>query len=146
MKARATFHALVLGFAAFGTAAQAEQFPERPVTIVVPFAAGGPTDTSARIVARALAAQTGKSFVVENVPGAGATIGATKVAQAKPDGYTVLWGSGSTLAMTPHLYKSLKYDPIKSFAPVGKVVEQPFVLVTNPSVGVQDVRASSWAS
>lgn len=140
MKAPALFHACVLGFAALGTAAQAEQFPERPVSIVVPFAAGGPTDTSARIVARALAAQTGKTFVVENVPGAGATIGATKVAQSKPDGYTVLWGSGSTLAMTPHLYKSLKYDPVKSFAPVGKVVEQPFVLVTNPAVGAQDLR------
>lgn len=136
----ASFRVAVSGIALVAAAAGAQDFPSRPISIVVPFATGGPTDTSARIVSAAMAKDTGATFVVENVPGAGATIGATKVAQAKPDGYTLLWGSGSSLAMTPHLYNNLKYDPIKSFAPVGLVVAQPFVLVVKPSLGVKSVR------
>jgi len=123
--------------AATSAPALAQNYPDRPVSIVVPFAVGGPTDTSARIVAAALGAQTGATFIVENVPGAGATIGATKVAQAKPDGYTLLWGSGSSLAMTPHLYSNLKYDSVKSFTPVGSVVAQPFVLVVPQTSGIK---------
>lgn len=139
MKFVAHLPALALGLAALCLSAHAEDYPTRPVTIVVPFAAGGPTDLSARIVAGALGKATGANFIVENVPGAGATIGATKVAQATPDGYTLLWGSGSTLAMTPHLYKSLRYDPIKSFAPVGLVCSQPFVLVARSTLGVNNI-------
>lgn len=108
-------------------------------TIVVPFATGGPTDASARIVASALGKDTGQTFIVENVPGAGSTIGATRVAQAKPDGFTLLWGSGSSLAIAPHLYANVKYDPVKSFAPVGLVVAQPFVLVVRQDAKIQSV-------
>lgn len=137
MRLRIALPALALLAAGAG----AQDFPgSRPVSIVVPFATGGPTDTSARIVSAAMARETGASFVIENVPGAGATIGVTRVAQARPDGYMLLWGSGSSLAMTPHLYSNLKYDPIKSFAPVGLVVAQPFVLVVKPGLGVKSVR------
>ena len=110
-------------------------------TIVVPFAAAGPTDTAARILATAMAKESGMPFVVENVPGAGATLGAAKVAQAKPDGFTVLLGSASALAMAPHLYTSLKYDPFKSFAPIGLVVAQPFILVVKPTAEQKNVKA-----
>lgn len=135
MKLITTLRGAMLAVAAISAASVHAQV----TTIVVPFATGGPTDTSARIVAAALTRQTSTTFVVENVPGAGATIGATKVAQAKPDGLTLLWGSGSSLAMTPHLYSSLKYDPIKSFAPVGLVVAQPFILVVKPTRGIKSV-------
>ncbi|MEO6269818.1 MAG: tripartite tricarboxylate transporter substrate binding protein, partial [Lautropia sp.] len=130
---------LALGLGAFAGQAVAEEYPTRPIAIVVPFATGGPTDTSARIVAEALTKRSGTSFIVQNVPGAGAVVGATKVAQSKPDGYTVLWGSGSSLAMTPHLNPNVKYDPITSFTPIGQVVSQPFVLVVNPSLGTKTV-------
>jgi tripartite-type tricarboxylate transporter receptor subunit TctC len=136
----ASFRVALSAVALVAASAGAQDFPSRPISIVVPFASGGPTDTSARIVSAAMARETGAAFVVENVPGAGATVGATKVAQAKPDGHTLLWGSGSSLAMTPHLYTTLKYDPIKSFAPVGLVVAQPFVLVAKPSLNVKSVR------
>jgi tripartite-type tricarboxylate transporter receptor subunit TctC len=106
---------------------------------VVPFATGGPTDTSARIVAQALTKASGNSFIVQNVPGAGAVVGATKVAQSEPDGYTVLWGSGSSLAMTPHVNENAKYDPVKSFTPIGQVVAQPFVLVVKPALAVKTI-------
>lgn len=121
--------------AAFSTAAQAQV-----TTIVVPFAVGGPTDTSARIVAQALAKEIGTPFVVENAPGAGATIGTTKVAQAKPDGHTLLWGSASSLATAPHLYSTLRYDPIRSFEPIGQVVAQPFILAIKPSPDVKNIK------
>ncbi|RZJ12926.1 MAG: tripartite tricarboxylate transporter substrate binding protein, partial [Haliea sp.] len=135
LKFNLAFRASLVGLGIMATAAHAQV-----TTIVVPFATGGPTDTSARMIATALARESGATFVVENVPGAGATIGATKVAQAKPDGYTLLWGSGSTLAMTPHLYPNLKYDPVKSFAPIGLVVAQPFILVTNASRNIKSVK------
>jgi tripartite-type tricarboxylate transporter receptor subunit TctC len=135
LKFIAAFRTSLLGLSILAAAAHAQV-----TTIVVPFATGGPTDTSARMIATAMAKESGATFVVENVPGAGATIGATKVAQAKPDGYTLLWGSGSTLAMTPHLYPNLKYDPVKSFAPIGLVVAQPFILVTNTSRNIRSVK------
>lgn len=113
-----------------GTSAMAE-YPERPVTVVVPFSPGGPTDAIARIVAASLEKQSGQSFIVENVAGAGSTIGTAKVAAAAPDGYTLLWGSSSAMVIAPHLYKSLRYDPFKSFEPIGRVASTPYVLLVN---------------
>jgi tripartite-type tricarboxylate transporter receptor subunit TctC len=139
MKRRVLLSTIALGVAGLLGEAGAEDYPSRPVTIVVPFAAGGPTDTSARIVAQALTKSSGNSFIVQNVPGAGAVIGATKVAQSEPDGYTVLWGSGSSLAMTPHVNDNVKYDPVKSFTPIGQVVAQPFVLVVKPGLAVKTI-------
>lgn len=120
------------------TAAFAQTYPTRPVTIIVPFAPGGTTDTSARITANALAKRTGGTFVVENAPGAGATLGAAKVAKSAADGYTLLWAS-SSLAITPHIFKNLQYDPVTSFAPIGAVAEQPYVLAVNASREFQNV-------
>jgi len=120
--------AIVSLFAATAWAGPAE-YPDKPVTVIVPFAAGGPTDTIARVVATSMDAQSGKSFVIENLGGAGSTIGTAKVARAKPDGYTLLWGSSSALVIAPHLYAHLAYDPVKSFEPVGRVASTPYVLM-----------------
>lgn len=133
----------LLGIAAFGMAAcasvNAQAYPERPITIIVPFAAGGPTDMSARLVANQMSREPGFTVVIENAPGAGAVIGASKGARAAPDGYTLLWGSASSLAMAPHLYPDIKYNPLTSFAPVGLVASQPFVLVAKPALGVKSI-------
>lgn len=117
----------------------AKTFPEKPVTIVVPFAVGGPTDTSARVVATALTGELGEKVIVENIPGAGSVVGTTHVANAKPDGYTLLWGTSSGLAIAPHIYSNVRYDPAKSFAPVSMVVTSPFILAVRPSLDVKTV-------
>src|SRR4051794_28530401 len=106
--------ALIL-HAVAATPAFATGYPNRPVTIVVPYAPGGATDASARMVAQAMQKQSGGAFVVENVPGAGTTIGTAKVARAAPDGYTLLWGGLSSHAMAPNLYSRLPFDPNTSF-------------------------------
>lgn len=112
------------------TPATTPNYPSRPVTLVVPFAAGGATDTLARVMGRALEKYTGQPFVVENAGGAGATLGTAKVAAANPDGYTLLLGGSSALVMAPHLYSKLKYDPFTSFEPIAKIAYAPYVLVT----------------
>lgn len=122
-----------------GVGSAMAQYPERPVTIVVPYAAGGATDASARLMAQALQKQTGGSFVVENVPGAGTTIGAARVARANPDGYTLLWGGLSSNAMAPNLYTKLTFDGLDSFAPVSMVASQPYVLFVNASSPIKTV-------
>lgn len=119
--------------------ARAQGFPSKPVKIVVPFAPGGPTDTSARIVARALAKELDSSVVIENMPGAGGRIGTVHVAESVPDGYTLLWGTASALTVAPSLYHDLKYDPNSSFVPISLVVSAPFVLVARPSLDVKDL-------
>jgi len=106
-------------------------FPNRPVTIVVPYAPGGATDASARILAQALEKQTGGNFIIENVPGAGTTIGAAKVARADPDGYTLFWGGLSSHAMAPNLYPRLSFDPVTSFEPISMTASSPYVLAVN---------------
>ncbi len=113
-----------------GSAAVAK-YPERPVTLIVPFAPGGPTDIIARIVAKSLESQSGQPFVVENVAGAGSTIGTARVANSAPDGYTLLWGSSSAMVIAPHLYSSLRYDPKQSFTPIAGVANTPYVLMVN---------------
>ena len=105
-------------------------YPTRPVTIIVPFAAGGPADVTARIVGEQLTKRLGKQFIIENVNGAGGTIGATRAARATPDGYTLIVGHTGTHAAAPALYPNLAYDPAEDFAPIGLVAEFPEVLVT----------------
>ncbi|WP_326538294.1 Bug family tripartite tricarboxylate transporter substrate binding protein [Pseudorhodoferax sp.] len=120
---------LALGvFAAVPAAAQS--YPQRPVTLVVPFPAGGGSDALARLIGRGLEKDLGQAVVVENVPGAGSTIGFNRVANAEPNGYTILWGSSSGLVMAPHLYPRLQYDSFKSFEPIGMVAYSPYVLAT----------------
>jgi len=109
--------------------AQAEDYPSRTVTIIVPFAAGGPADVTARIVADIFNRHLGQKFVVENVGGAGGTIGALRAAHAAPDGYTVLSGHLGTNALASAFYPNLGYDPQKDFAPIGLTVEYPELLV-----------------
>jgi tripartite-type tricarboxylate transporter receptor subunit TctC len=109
--------------------AQAEDYPARTVTIIVPFAAGGPADITARIVADIFNRHLGQKFVVENVGGAGGTIGALRAAHAAPDGYTLLSGHLGTNALASAFYPNLGYDPQKDFAPIGLTVEYPELLV-----------------
>jgi len=109
--------------------ADAEEYPARTVTIIVPFAAGGPADITARIVADIFNRHLGQKFVVENVGGAGGTIGALRAARAAPDGYTILSGHLGTNALAPAFYPDLAYDPQKDFEPIGLTAEYPELLV-----------------
>ena len=114
--------------------AQAEDYPDRSVTLVVPYAPGGGTDVYARMLAQELREQLKQPFVVENRPGAATQIAAAAVAKSEPGGYTLLMGSTTTLATNVSIYKSLPYDPVKDFAPVGLVGSAYFALVANPGV------------
>ena len=118
--------AIALGLTASGPA-NAQSYPDRPIRLIVPFPPGGPTDYVARLVAQHVSANLGQ-VVLENRPGAGGTIASKAVANAEPDGYTLLYGSSATLGIAPVLYKNVEYDPIKSFAPVALVSRVPFVL------------------
>lgn len=127
--------ALTLGAAP----AAAQGYPSKPVRLVVPFAPGGFTDVVARILGQKLSQSMGQQFIVENKAGAGSTIGSDFVAKAPPDGYTLLMVS-STHVISPHIYKSLPYDPIKSFTVVGKLVDSPYVLLVHPKVPAKNVQ------
>lgn len=115
----------------------ADTWPARPVRIVVPFTPGGSTDILARAIAQKLQEALGQPFVVENRAGAGGSIGATEVARAAPDGYTLLMGHIGTLAVNPSLYPNLAYDPRTSFVPVALVARVPNVLVVHPAVAAK---------
>jgi tripartite-type tricarboxylate transporter receptor subunit TctC len=127
-----------LALAASAVPAAAEDYPSRPIRIVVPFGPGGFTDVVARIIQKELGASFGQPVVIENKPGAGSTIGTADIAKAKPDGYSLVMIS-TTHVISPHLYKSIPYDPIKDFTPVMKLGEGPYVLVVHPSLGVKTV-------
>jgi tripartite-type tricarboxylate transporter receptor subunit TctC len=118
---------LLTCFVAVGPARS--EFPDRPITMIVPFAAGGPTDTVARIVGEQMGKTLGQAVVVENVSGAGGTTGITRGAQSKPDGYTIMMGHMGTHGAAPALYPSLKYDPTKDFAPVGLVAGTAILII-----------------
>ena len=133
------FALALLLFAAGLTSAAAETWPARPVKVIVGFAAGGPTDLFARLIAQKLSEQTGKNFYIENVGGAGGNIGASRAAQSAPDGYTLLV-TGGNLTNNPYLYSHVPYDPLKDFDAVTLGAETPVVLTTNPSVPAQTVK------
>jgi len=118
----------------------AGEWPTKPVRLIVPFPPGGSTDILGREIAQKLQQALGQPFVVENKPGAGGSIGATEVARAAPDGYTLLMGHIGTLAVNPSLYKQLPYDPLTSFTPVALVARVPNVLVVNPAVNARTVQ------
>ncbi|OVZ57927.1 MFS transporter [Pigmentiphaga sp. NML080357] len=132
--------ALAVTLLALSPQAQAAQdYPNRPVKVIVPFEPGGFTDVVARVVAQQLGGALGESFIVENKPGAGSTIGSDFVAKAAPDGYTL--EIVSTNHVTSHrLYKNLDYDPIKSFTPIAKLADSPYVLFANGKVPAQSVQ------
>ena len=119
--------------------AMAQSYPNKPVKLIVPFAPGGFTDVVARILGQKLSLAMGQQFVVENKAGAGSTIGTDFVAKAAPDGYTLVMVS-STHVISPWIYKSMPYDPIKSFTVVGKLVDSPYVLLVNPKVVANNVQ------
>jgi tripartite-type tricarboxylate transporter receptor subunit TctC len=120
-------------------AQDAATYPDKPVTIIVPFAAGGNTDTFARLVAQELDTALGQRFIVENKAGAGGNIGVGQLARAEPDGYTLGMGTVSTHAINPTLYKNLPYDPDTAFAPISLFVTLPNVLTVNPKIEAKTV-------
>ena len=128
-----------LASAAVGRDAFAQGFPDRAIRIVVGFPPGGINDIVARIVGQKVAESIGQPVVIENRAGAGGTIGADSVAKGKPDGYTLLLGSVSNIAMAPSQYKALPYDPTRDFAPVILLGGSPNVLVVNPALPANSV-------
>ncbi|MCI0754592.1 tripartite tricarboxylate transporter substrate-binding protein [Teichococcus vastitatis] len=129
------------GLAALGFApAQAQgTYPTRTITVVVPFAAGGPTDTVARLVAESMSRDLGQTVVVENVGGAGGTLGAARVAQARPDGQTLLLHHIG-MATAPTLYRRLSYDAVGAFAPIGLVTEVPMTVIARKDLPAKDLK------
>src|ERR1700736_723233 len=137
-----TRHVLATLFALLAAPAPAAaQYPQRPVTIVVPFPAGGATDLIARLLANELHEKLGQPFVVESRPGAGTTLAATAVARAAPDGATLLLATTSTRAIAPSVYKNLAYDPLKDFEPVELVGTPDFVLIGDPALAAGNLPA-----
>ena len=130
---RRTLLALALTLAATGTAIAQDKYPSKPVTLIVPQAAGGANDAIARVIAQKLTEQFGQSFIVDNRTGAGGNVGTVAAARARPDGYTLMLTADSSMVINPSLYKSTGFDPIKDFEPVGTVATAGYVLVANPA-------------
>jgi tripartite-type tricarboxylate transporter receptor subunit TctC len=124
----------------FATSASAQTYPDRPIRMIVPFAPGGITDVSARLIAQLMSISLKQSVVVENRAGGGGLIGATAAARAEPDGYTLLVSSSATNAILPAMHEKLDYDPIKSFLPVARISSAPYLLIVNAEVPVKSAR------
>jgi len=144
MELRHLVSAALAGLAMAATPAAAQDthkdYPSRTVTIVVPYAAGGGLDVFARQLAQKLSERMGRTFVVENRPGAGTVIGASHVAKATPDGYTLMLGTSSPFAINVTLNKQLPYDPARDFAPIIHTSDAPFLLLVHPGVPAKSVR------
>ena len=126
--------------------AQAQTYPAHTVTIIVPFAAGGPADITGRIVAEIFSRHLGQQFVVENVGGAGGTLGSLRAAKAAPDGYTIISGHMGTHAAAPFFYPNLGYDPEKDFEPIGLIAEQPELLAVRKDIPANNLKEFvAWA-
>jgi tripartite-type tricarboxylate transporter receptor subunit TctC len=119
--------------------AHAQDYPNQTVKIVVPFVAGGGVDVVARIIAPRLAEELGQSVIIENRGGAGGMLGAAAVAQAPPDGYTLLFGTGSTHGTNSNVYARLPYDPMRDFVPVVLVSTSPLLLIVPPTLPAKSV-------
>ncbi|AWN34554.1 tripartite tricarboxylate transporter substrate-binding protein [Methylobacterium radiodurans] len=135
---RAIAIGVLAALTSFGAAA--DTYPQRPITMIVPFAAGGPTDVVARIVAEPMSRALGQQVVVENVTGAGGTTGITRGAQAAPDGYTIMVGHMGTHGAAPALFKGLKYDPATSFDPIGFLGGVPILIVAKKDFPAKDFK------
>jgi tripartite-type tricarboxylate transporter receptor subunit TctC len=129
--------ALLLAAATPGASAQ--DWPTKNVAVIVPFTPAGSTDLLARIAAQVWEQRFGKTFVVENRPGAGQQIGVNAVAKAAPDGHTLLMATSSAMAVNPTLYKKIAYDPVKDFQPIAMVAHLPFILLVNPALPIHSV-------
>ncbi|MEI2416387.1 tripartite tricarboxylate transporter substrate binding protein [Orrella sp. JC864] len=130
---------LLASFCALAPAA-AQSYPTRPITLVVAYPPGGSTDTAARLLAERMGRELGQSVVVENRPGAGGVIGASGVAKARPDGYTLLFAASPELSIAGLTNKNLPYDPAKDFAPISTVGQVPFILVANTGFAPNNVK------
>ncbi|MEJ8813005.1 tripartite tricarboxylate transporter substrate binding protein [Variovorax ureilyticus] len=130
--------AAMLAAAATSFAQGPDAYPSKPVTIIVPFSAGGATDLSARMIATLLSKQLGQPFVVENRAGAGGMIGMNVVARAQPDGYTLGWGGNSPMSVTPHVTRNPPYDPRKAFAPVSLAAISSWTLTSRADLPAKD--------
>ena len=130
---------VVSGLAGASERAQAQSFPNRPITLVIPFAPGGSTSIVGRVIADKMGELLGEKVVVDNRPGAGGTVGTRGVAKSDPDGYTIALGYTGTLAIGPSLYKNAGYDPRKDFAPIGLIGNAPNSLVVHPSFPAKTV-------
>src|SRR5450631_3345972 len=130
---------IVVLLAATGTAAPAQDYPSRNVSFIVPYQAGGATDLMARLVGQRLEQRLGKPFVVENRPGAGTVLAAAYVARQPADGYTLMLGTSTTMAINVTLYKSLPYDPTRDLVPVATLAGVPFLLVVNPALPINSI-------
>jgi tripartite-type tricarboxylate transporter receptor subunit TctC len=128
------------GIAGLRAAAAQPAWPDRIISMVLPFAPGGPADLIGRMFAQKLGTALGRPIVFENRPGAGGTIGSAYVARATPNGYTLLFGASSTQAIVPALYRNLSYDPLRSFLPIAQVSTSPLLLLVNPGLPVRSVQ------
>jgi tripartite-type tricarboxylate transporter receptor subunit TctC len=145
----ATACLLAAAVGAGGSALAQDKYPSRPVTVIVPQAAGGANDAIARVVAQKLTEQTGQTFIVENRPGAGGNLGTAAAAKAKNDGYTLLLTVNSAHVINPSLYKSTGFDPVKDFEPISPVATAGYVLVANnafPPKNVAELVAAAKAA
>jgi tripartite-type tricarboxylate transporter receptor subunit TctC len=133
------FVATLMGFGLAANSLAAQEFPTRPVTIIVASTAGGGTDIVSRIVADQLSRELGQPFVVENRPGSGSVTGTVFAARATPDGYTLQTGLNASMAVNPSLFANLPYDPIRDFAPVGMLAEFPFVVVVSKNFPARSI-------
>jgi tripartite-type tricarboxylate transporter receptor subunit TctC len=138
---RREFIMLLGGAAAWPIAAQAQAgYPDHPITLIVPYAAGGGNDVLARAVAEPMGKLLGQPLVIENHGGAGGSVGTRQVAKAAPDGYTLGLGGTGTLAIDPTLYPNVGYDPRKDFAPIGLIATSPLIILVNQSVDAHNVQ------
>ena len=126
--------------AVLATGVAAQQYPSKPIRLMVPFPPGGSTDIVARIVAQKLGAQLGQQLVIENRGGAGGTLGTAVVAKATADGYNLVVGTTSTHVVAPSVYQKLDYDPVKDFAPISLMAVTPYLLVVNPNVPAKSLK------
>src|SRR6266446_652030 len=120
--------------------AHAQTYPTRPITLVVPYAAGGGNDAMARVVAEKMSRTLGQQIVIENRAGAGGSTATRQVARSAPDGYTLVIGGTGTLAVNPTLYQNVGYDPRKDFVPVGLIGASALIVITTPSLPVRNIR------
>ena len=138
MLGRSVFAAAVIAAATMTPAAAQSNYPTRTITLIVPFAAGGPTDIIARIIAQSLSQSLGQSVIVDNRAGGGGNLGIAMVARSVPDGHTLLLTS-TAIAVNPGLFETLPYDPIKDFAPISELVNAPNVLFVKPDSGITSI-------
>jgi tripartite-type tricarboxylate transporter receptor subunit TctC len=115
-------------------------YPTKAIRLIVPYTPGGVTDTSARLIADQMSKRLGQQIIVENKPGASGNIGTSQVAQADPDGYTLLLGFDGTMVINPHVFASVPFDSVKDFAPVGKIGDADLVIVAHPSVKANNIK------